>query len=559
MKGLRTLGAAMLAALAALALVACAGLPVTGPVHAGRPVTDDSGQGDVSFVPAGPAPGATPAQIVEGFIAAGSGPRGGWAIAQEFLTDEAREVWKPQAGVTIYESGSRSLTEGEEGQITVTVSAEATVDATGAYTVSGEGEIPFTFGLTQVGDQWRIAQAPDGIILDENRFQSVFHRYEVMYFDASWSRLIPDIRWFPAANAVTRIAQALVDGAPSPWLADAVVSAFSSTVGLAQSAVPERSGVAEVSLGSSARGLDQQVLDRMQTQLEESLETAGILGVDMLVDDQILVAEAVPVSRMVIDSRPLVLTEEEFGYLSGTQIEAIAELSDTILDVGATAIELNADRLTAAVQTGTGTVVRVQAGGEVTDVDSRAGLVAPTIDPYGYIWTVPADDPHSVVAGAPDGSFVEVAGAWPGALRVWAMQVARDGTRVAAVVLDGTQPSVWVAGIVRDEQGTPIELSEAKLLAQLPGAGIDLAWLDGKTLAVAGQASEQGFVVQVPTGGPATQLRAPSDLTAVSGGNQAGAVRLRDAEGNLYVQRGANWQHQATGILVLAAQQGTLN
>ena len=312
-------------------------------------------------------------------------------------------------------------------------------------------------------------------------------------------------------------------------------------------------------MGSGARGLDQLVLDRMQTQLEESLKTAGILGVDMLVDDQILVADAVPVSRMIIDSRPLVLTDTEFGYLSGEQIEAIAGLSDAVLDVGATAVELNADRETAAVQTASGAVIRVQSGGEVTDVDSRSGLVGPTIDPYGYIWTVPADDPHSVVAGAPDGSFVEVAGAWPGALRIAAMHVSRDGTRVAAVVLDGAQPAVWAAGILRDERGTPVELGEVKLLAQLPGDGVDLAWLDGKTLAVAGQTDDQGFVVQVPTGGPATQLRAPSDITAVSGGNQAGAVRLHDADGNLYVQRGANWQHQATGILVLASQQGALN
>lgn len=546
----------------ALVLAGCAGLPTSGPINAGQPVTDDNGPGDVSFVPAGPATDATPAQIVEGFIAAGSGPRGNWATAQEFLTDEARAVWKPAAGVTVYESGSRRLTEDSETQITVTVEPEALVDATGAYSVAGQGEIPFLFQLEQVGGQWRIAQAPDGVILDENRFESVFQRYELMYFDPTWTRLVPDIRWFPATNAVTRITQALVDGAPTPWLLDAVVTAFTPTVGLAVSAVPESAGIAEVPLGSSARGLDQQVLDRMQTQLEESLATAGIIGVDMLVDDQILVAEPVPVARMSIDSRPLVLTDEEFGYLSGTQIEAIVGLSDAVLEVDAneaTAIELNADRATAAVQLASGTVVRVEADGAVTDVDSREGLVGPTIDPDGFIWTVPADDPHAVVAGAPDGSVVGIDGAWPGATSISAMHVSRDGTRIAAVVLDGTEPAVWVAGIVRDDAGVPIELGETKLLAQLPGTGVDVAWLDGKTLAAAGTAGEQGFVVQVPTGGPVTQLRAPAGITTVSGGNQAGAVRLRDDDGDLFVQRGANWQHQTSGIRVLASQQGSLN
>ncbi|GAA3898238.1 LpqB family beta-propeller domain-containing protein [Microbacterium invictum] len=561
----RRLRAIVVAGLASLALVlsACAGLPVSGPVNAGQPVTDDGGQGDVSFVPAGPAPDATPAQIVEGFIAAGSGPRGNWSTAQDFLTDQAREVWKPRAGVTIYESGSRRLTEASEGQITVTIELEATVDATGAYSVAGEGETPFLFQLEQVDGQWRISQAPDGIILDENRFQSVFHNYELMYFDASWSRLVPDTRWFPPSTAVTDIAVALVDGSPTPWLLDAVVTAFSPSVGLAQRSVPERSGVAEVSLGASARGLDQQMLDRMQTQLEESLATAGIVSVDMLVDDQILVAEAVPVARMGIDSRPLVLTEDDFGYLSGTQIESIVGLSDAVLGVdaefGATAIELNAGRETAAVRNGAGGVVRVRADGTVSEVNSRSGLIAPTIDPFDHIWTVPADAPAAVVAGASDGSFVELAGAWPGATSISAMHVSRDGTRVAALVLDGTQPSVWVAGIVRDERGVPLELGEVKLLAQLPGTGVDVAWLDGKTLAAAGVVGEQGFVVQIPVGGPATQLRAPVDVTTVSGGNQPGAVRLRSEAGNLYVQRGVSWQHQASEIRVLASQQGALN
>src|SRR5690606_35918950 len=147
-----------LAGLLVVALAACAGLPVTGPVNPGRPVTDDDDGTDVSYVPAGPADGATPVQIVEGFIAAGSGPSGNWEVAQEFLTDAAREVWKRQAGVTIYESGTRTITGADEeaagiDDMTVTIDPVALVDSTGSYAVAGGGALPFAFQVEQIGDE----------------------------------------------------------------------------------------------------------------------------------------------------------------------------------------------------------------------------------------------------------------------------------------------------------------------------------------------------------------------------------------------------------------------
>ncbi|SBS74392.1 LpqB family beta-propeller domain-containing protein [uncultured Microbacterium sp.] len=550
-----TLGLA--AALLALLLTACAGLPTTGPVNAGRPVTEEDGDTDVAFVPAGPSPGATPAQIVEGFIAAGSGTRSNWATAQEFLTTEFRATWRPQAGVTIYRAGERALSEPAEDEIVLTIAPEATVDAAGAYEVAGEGEIAIGFRLERAQGEWRIAEAPDGVILDETRFRSVFRSYELMYFDPSWHFLVPDLRWFPTTNAATRIAEALVDGAPSPWLAESVVTAFSADVDLAQRSVPVRSGVAQVSLESGARQLESGILDRMQTQLRESLAGAGIPEVDMLVDDQVLTAEAVSVAPTRIDSRPLVLTDDAFGFLSGTQIEEILGLSAAVRSVDAVAIEVAASRSFAAVQTAAGSTARVEAGAAVTEIDARRGLVGPTIDTEDYIWSVPAEDPGAVVAIGPDGAWHEIADAWSGATRLSAMRISRDGARIAAVVRDGAHPSVWVAGIVRNEDAVPVALSDPQLLAVLPGDGVGLAWGDATTLALSYTDGGQTFVLEQPVGGPGSSLRAPAGITTVAGGNQPGGVRLRDEDGELYVQRGASWQDQFSGVRVLATQQGT--
>lgn len=541
-------------------LTACAGLPTNGPVNAGQAITEGEADSDFVFIPDGPVRGATPQQIVEGFIAAGSGPRGNWETAKEFLADDLKSTWKPQSGVTVYRPGERRLTEAAEDEFVLTVTPVATVDDTGALSAVGdEGEIPLAFTLAEQSDgQWRITQAPDGIVLDLNRFRAVFGSYDLMYFDTTWTYLVPDERWFPKSYAGTSIAQALVDGAPSPWLDGAVATSFTDGARLAQPSVPVRSGrVAEVSLEEAARALDPTVLSRMQTQLETSLLTAGITGVDMVVGAQILPAVPAPARSTRVDTRPLVRTADAFGFLSGTTIDEITGLSSALVGVDAVQIDVNADRTAAAVLTATGTVSEIRIDGTQLVVDDRRGLLAPSIDPFGYIWSVPLDAPTEVQAIAADGAVSEIAAAWPGAVRILSMRVSRDGTRVAAIVRDGDRDALWVAGILRDRDGVPTALGAPEVMAVLPGAGGQLAWSDAGTVAVLYTLDGATYLWDQPLGGFGSFLRTPDNVTAVAGANQSGAARLRDAAGDLYIQSGANWQHLAEGIVVLANQQGS--
>lgn len=542
----------------ALMLAACAGLPTAGPVNAGQAITEGESGSDFVFIPDGPAAGATPQQIVEGFVAAGSGPRGNWETAREFLSDDLQSVWKPQAGVTVYRPGERRLAELSDSEFVLAVTPLATVDDTGTLSSVDEGEIPLAFSLAEQDDgEWRIIQAPDGIVLDQNRFRAVFGSYSLMFFDPAWTTLIPDERWFPKSYAATSISQALVNGAPSAWLLGAVATAFTDGARLAQPAVPVRSGVAEVSLEEGARGLEPTVLSRMQTQLEASLATAGIMGVDMTVGEQVLSAPAVAVRSTRVDARPLVRTAEAFGFLSGTAVEEIGGLSVAMDAVDTLQIDMNADRTAAAVLTPAGSVVEVRADGTTLVVDDRVGLLAPSIDSFGYTWSVPAGAPAAVVASAPDGTPTEIADAWPGAVRIVAMRVSRDGTRVAAVVRDGARDALWVAGILRDRDGAPNSLGPREVMAIVPGAGAQLAWTDAGTVSVLYTHDGAGYLWDQPLGGFGSSVRTPDDIVMVAGGNQSGAARLLDASGSLFVQSGANWQVLAADILVLATQQGT--
>lgn len=550
----RPLGAAVLVVVA-LVLSACAGLPLGGPVHVGKAIDEIEGPPDFAFVPDGPVKDATPQQIVEGFVAAGSGPRGNWEVAQEFLTTPFRQQWQPQANVTVYRPGESSISSPAENEIVFTVDPVANVDATGSYEPAEQGRIPFAFSLAQEDGQWRISQAPDGIVLDANRFASVFQSYDLAYFDRGWDTVIPDVRWFPSTNAATRITAALVSGTPSPWLAESVRTAFTGEVGLAQPSVPVEAGVARISFDPAIRDLGRETIARMKTQLGASLAGAGILDVQLLVGDEPLDVTAVPTRSTAVDARPLVLQDGRFGFLSGNDLDEVDGFGEALQSLDARAVETDAARRTAAVRTGSGAILRVPANGEYTELDTRSGMTKPSIDTEGYIWTVPRDQPEEVVAYGPDGTAQTIPSGWVGASEVSAMRVSRDGARIAALVRSGGGSAVWVAGIVRDENGAPVSLGQPLLVANLAGRGVDLAWVDGATLALVFVDGDQRVVREQTIGGQGTEVRAPDDVVAIAAGNQSGSVRLLTSDGSLYVQRGS-WQVIASDVSVLAVQQG---
>ncbi|WP_439591504.1 GerMN domain-containing protein [Microbacterium sp.] len=551
---------ATLALVAAFALTACAGLPTGGAVQEGLPAGSDDGPPDISFRPTGPQPGATPEQIVDGFLLAGSGPAATagseWSTAREFLGATFRDQWNPSAQVTVDILADREAVLLDDDTVEVTVTPVATVDEKGVYERAAGGTIPLAFELGKNGaGEWRITQAPDGIVLDRTTFTQVFRPYPLAYFDASWTYLVPDVRWFPQTNTASRIADALVNKPRSDWLAPAVKTAFPEGV-TAQIGVPVVSGVAGVTL-ENALGVDQTALDRMQAQLEASLGAAGVSEVEMLADNTLIPAQATPTRRTTVTGPALARIEQGFGFLTGDELTEIPGLSDAVEQVDAAAIQVGVDRETAAVRTTDGAVRRVTADGEAAVLDSRSGLVDPSIDPSGVIWTVPVGAPQAVRAYLADGTEVQIEAAWPGASRIAAMAVSRDGARIVALVSSGGRTSVWAAGIIHDQNGVPRSLSAPFELGVADGAGIGLAWLDDTTVGVLAVDGATVRVVEQLVGGPGLVTPGPEGAASISGANSISSVRLRGADGTLYIKRGANWQQTASGILVLATQQGT--
>lgn len=564
----RSMAAAALAALIAV-LTACTSLPTSGEAGAGLPLDGVDLDPDISQIAARPLEGASPEQIVEGFLDAALTPENGWAIAREFLSPQLAATWRPTAGVSI-DSGApdREFTadlDSEEetassGDVRVVLDQIARVDENGAYAeLPGDASVA-TFEVARNDDgEWRITTADNGIFLDREAFTQVYRRYALQYFDQSWMHLVPDQRWYPRRPTIaTTLTQALLNGEPSEWLAPGVRNAFAGDVALARDSVPiSPEKVATVELTSAAAGLDPTQLSRMRTQLEATLRPAGVTDVRLTVNGRDLDAPRVTIDTGRAESSPVVLTETEFGAYIGDEIVPYDGISSEIVEIASSvrAVDVAVDDSRAAVQLDNGEVYTV-AEGRVDQLDGGSGLVKPAMDPHGFTWTVPSGTPQALTAWQPDVTPLEVPGAFGEASSISQLRVAPDGVRMAAIVTIGGQRWVALAAIVRDSGQVPTEIGPTHLLAQIEGSALAMSWIGEDALGILADSDGSRIVLTQGIGGPGTVAAAPADATALSGGRTSAAVRILDAQGVLFAQRGTTWQMGLSDVLVLGTHAG---
>lgn len=563
------IGIRLIAVLAAgLLLAGCAGLPTSGPPNAGLPVGEDGDATSFTPIARGPEPGAGPEEIVSRFLEASMTPRNNWEIAHQFLTEEFSPQWDPDSGVAIDSSIlTREFTSTVDAddesattaEVTVQLEQIAGVDGDGAYTAAG-GTAKATYRLVRPeGGEWRISEAQDGITLDIGTFGQVYEKFSLKYFDPNWSHLVPDVRWFPRLEAMaSTVTRSLISGTPSDWLDPAVRTAFPADVSLVGDAVPiDSSRVASVSLSRSALSASGTVLARMRTQLEESLAGTGVAEVRFFVEGAPLDAGTVSLDQPITDPGVLVQTSDAFGTASAGEVAPVTGLSaqiDAIADP-LRSIDVSLDALLAATQLQDGHVHAVR-DGRTVELDSRSGLIVPSLDPYGYVWSVPRGAPADLQAWSTDVVPHSVAGAWPGAEQISHVRVAADGARVAAIVTNGGQHRLLVASIIRDEVGVPLALSsEIPEIAVLNGPGRGLAWVGSDSVAVLTTAPDSTLTTYV-IGGPASSSPAPVDAISLAGARTTTGLRVLSDDGSVYALRGSSWQKAVEDVLVLGTRAG---
>ncbi|SDS37931.1 LpqB family beta-propeller domain-containing protein [Agrococcus carbonis] len=543
----------LLAAVAVLGLTGCITIPDAGPVQLGHVDTSEQST-NLVFLAQEPQPGATQEEIILGFLGAGVSPSGGFSIAREYLTDAAAARWMPEAQVLVRAVAPEVSLAGEN-EATAVVRALSEIGPNGALQLT-DGDRMLEFSLAQVDGEWRITQAPDGIVLSSYHFDQLFSSHTLHWLTPDGTRSVPEVRWFErtAGTRAERVIDAVLAG-PSTWLSPAV-STFgaveASRVGEAQ---VDGTSMTVVLDFAQVRQLGTSSLGPLAAQLAASLRDLGVREVIVEVEglDGVSAssADAPPIDLGAVDQRPLVL--------DGTALRAIGGAA-TVDDVGPTLAAIGATSFTVGEAGGvahTGTTAAWIVPGVEPVVVSTDVAVVPTVDDSGWVLAQERGARQRLLAWR-DGERAELT-LPPGADRVTAMALSRDGARLALTTSQGASSEVWVLAVVRDADGRPTTLGEPYRMPQVDGAAVDITWAGPTQLAVLASEDDRPQIVMLDVGGTSEQLPSPDvPVRAIVGGSEGGAtLRALAADGSVLSLRGQVWS-PATGlgpVRLIATQQ----
>ncbi|WP_062201075.1 LpqB family beta-propeller domain-containing protein [Demequina salsinemoris] len=561
---------------AAVLLAGCASIPDSGPVQEG--VTTIAEEDTILPLAEGPVVGATQEAIVNGFLRAlAQGFNSDFSVAREYLTADASRDWDPSASTTVFGSGALTPEWSEDGTTAAyTVPVAATIDGDGRLVEAADGaEAILDFTLVQEDGEWRIDDLEDGALLAEANFESLFRRVGLVFATADGSTEVIESRWFPRQNVATSAAQELVLG-PSAWLSDAVMSGFSTSASLEVDSVVVTDGVAAVRLASDAataeaqEGLAVVQLQRTLSALPDvtSVEvTVG--GVPADASGYALGAAEVPseVAATIVGSR--------LGLWDGTELKVTSDEAGALpARARGLALSYSGDQVAFLVGGSRLVVTDVLAGGmaelvdasadgaeptgslETTTVVEGTALVDPSYDVDGWLWTAEAGG-GAVMAyptAAAGGDPVTLEAEWLQARRIRAVAVSRDGARLLIASTVAGQPVLEVTGLVRDESGTPVALTEPLQVGVSSSAIAEVAWVDSTTVAALGVSVDGGTTpVWLSTVGGFTEtMTAPVDSSSLTARSGTTSLTVVDPESGAQARSGSGWTSVVSGVDELA-------
>jgi hypothetical protein len=499
-------GAPALAAALLLGVTACSIVPTSSPTVQ---ITQAPERPAPDFIsePLPPARGATPEDVVRGFIDAAASSVPERPVAKEYLTPEAAGSWTDAGGITIISPGFATATS-EAGSVVVTADLVGTVDQRGIFTVAGTEPFSFEFPLAEVDGEWRISDPPDGLVILETDFERLYDPVDAYFLDPTLRRLVPDPRYLIGGDAQpTVLVDRLVQG-PSAALAAGVDNPLAGA-GLARTVTVEDQ-VATVDL--TDLDIEATPLRELAAQLVWSLtrlDDLTIRSVVVTLDGEPLPLDGVPEEQTTDDwpaFDPDATPLETVGhYLDAGLLRTVEEGAPVPGPAGNGGYGLSSAAVSADARTGELTFlagVRPEAGqstllagpygGELAPVLTGRTLSAPTVAATRpEVWVV--RDGTEIVR-VPAGSRPQAVSAptLAGLGRAQAIELSPDGVRVAVVLTDlQGVPRLHVGTVVRNEEGG-VAVRDLPQVAPTLSPVTDVAWRsNGELWVLAGDPGEE--------------------------------------------------------------------
>lgn len=554
----RLISAAIVAVVGISMLAGCVGIPSSSGVNVGGTISDNGSQQAPADLPLPPRKGESKEEILSDFMGAVTSPDNDYGIAKQFLTTAAAKKWNPTKSVLIRQSPPNPQPQ-PDGSIDYPVVTKASVDASGVYSQQSSSSTQLLqFGFKKVGGEWRISRLADGTVVSNTSFGQVFSEQALYFFDPSYQFLVPDVRWFPTGSTQpTAIVSALLGG-PSSWLdGGEVVTAFPQKAEIV-SPVLVKSSVATVDLSAAVTATKPIDRARMQQQLTESLQDVNVTSVDITVRGAPLslsdTTTSNAVTALAVDGAALVGDGKKFGF--APRMQPIGRLSAQIVDLGATSATVDRDQSRAAVLAGGSAYLVTNAAPKPVVVDSRPGLIAPSIDPFGFVWSVPASAASAIQAVGSDGAVHAVTSAIPSQASAASLVVSHDGTRILLAFDTPSGSVLAVAGVLRHgTDNSPFGLGPLLVLPTSTSSPIDATWVDDRTVATLTKSGSSDQVTTYTVGGQVGETTPVDDSVTIVGGTTIDGLRVLTTGGQVQQLRSSGWQNTGVAASILGTQQ----
>lgn len=452
----------------------------------------------VGFEPLSPERGASPEEIVRGFIEASASTAQGRPVSREYLTAARAESWDDTASITVIEPEFSAVTSGPETVVRVTAQRVGEVDRAGIFTPEID-EFSIELPVVQENQQWRIAEPYEGILITRTDFTRAYEQRDLYFLDGTSRFVVPDPRFFVRGGRAqsTQLVERLIAGA-STWLAAAVINQLegmrlgSNVLVTGRRAQIELTEVGQPS-NEALEGLSAQLAYTLLGQLSIQSLAITVDGVPLQLPNVGSVQELSNWLSFDPDTDASALTG--IGHYidaggvrtqDGSPILGPAGTGTYGLTNAAVSIdEANGELLSLAglgVEGQSSTLYVGPYGAELTPVLDGARLTAPTWSGVAEeVWTVRnGSDVVRIPSGAAPQAVPAPELAGTGAVRVF--QLSRGGSRAALIIETETGPALFIARVVRTEDS--ITVSEPRAIAPSLTGVRDLSWTSADSLIV---------------------------------------------------------------------------
>lgn len=535
----------------------CAGLPTNDRV------TQHSSGLDVKSVntsPArapGPLAGATPEAIIEGFVRAGVDSIENYAVARQYLSSSFASRWNPVGTTRVYRNTVQPRSDDSgtaEGTYHVRFQQTATVNSQGITSTFPEAQTETQdFTVVMEDNQWRINSCPDGLWLDGTEFERVFSPCRLYFYDRAFRYAVPDIRWFPHTDRYFELLVRTLMIGPASYLKDVAFSALNESMSLETATM---SGNQDVLVRLSGERLDDNRLARVREQIMHGLENFSGLGKTEVFYNGTLIPEnapsgfsavklnpGVPARTVAINSNGQMVARDDYMSNAGEQLllRGVSQLSSPAMGYSADVYACLANDAASLYTVYQGTARRVW---------QSTALTAPSFDAYGWVWA--ADGGGVVRAFKPDSEDanerergVDIGLSWQRNLSFTSVNVSHDGARIAIVASTEGASAVIISGIVRDDAGKPLRLTEMVRLSSSVTPR-NARWAGDQSVVVVNVKNGESEVISLS--GEETKLDRLDGVMTISTADNTSNIIAHRSDGSCYLMEERGWNRLDTTL-----------